>query len=147
MKKLIIILYFLFILFLPAVSETEGEMEKLKQEIMTVERQFAGMAGKRGVREAFLFYAAEDAVIMRNNKVYKGKTEIGAYFDSVKYTDIQLNWVPDFIDISSSGDLAYTFGKYTFSARDEAGKRVNSDGVFHTVWKKQADGTWKYVWD
>jgi ketosteroid isomerase-like protein len=29
----------------------------------------------------------------------------------------------------------------------EAGEVGEYQGVFHTVWKRQPDGTWKYVWD
>lgn len=46
-----------------------------------------------------------------------------------------------------SGDLAYTYGKYNFSALSTNGEKISSTGIFHTVWKKQDDGSWKYVWD
>lgn len=149
MKRSIVI-FFLFVSSLVIFSDTsdrEEKMEKLKLEIMAVERQFAEMAEKRSIKDAFLFYAAEGAVLMRNNKVIKGKTNIRKYFDSVKLNNIKLKWEPDFVDLSSSGDLAYTYGKYTFSAKDQSGKEINSEGIFHTVWKKQIDGSWKYVWD
>ncbi len=135
-----------FILFSGTIDREE-KMEKLKLEIMVVERQFAEMTADKGIKDAFLFYAAEGAVLMRNNKVIKGKINIRKYFDSVKLKNIKLKWKPDFVDISSSGDLAYTYGKYTFSAKDQSGKEINSEGIFHTVWKKQIDGSWKYVWD
>ena len=149
MKRSLVI-FFLFVSSLVIFSDTsdrEEKMEKLKLEIMAVERQFAEMAEKRSIKDAFLFYAAEGAVLMRNNKVIKGKTNIRKYFDSVKLNNIKLKWEPDFVDLSSSGDLAYTYGKYTFSAKDQSGKEINSEGIFHTVWKKQLDGSWKYVWD
>jgi len=43
--------------------------------------------------------------------------------------------------------LAYTYGKYTWQIKDTQGKITKYQGIFHTVWKKQSDGTWKYVWD
>ena len=61
--------------------------------------------------------------------------------------NIKLEWKPDYIDVSISGDLGYTYGKFTFSAIDTTGKLIESEGIFHTVWKKQEDGSWKYVWD
>ncbi|MFC2138829.1 YybH family protein, partial [Bacteroidota bacterium] len=60
---------------------------------------------------------------------------------------VKLEWKPDYIDVSTSGDLGYTFGKFTFSAKDTTGKLIESEGIFHTVWKRQEDGSWKYVWD
>jgi len=123
------------------------DMDNLRLEIMDVEQQFANMAAKKGVSEAFIYFAAEDAVIMRNSRVYKGREEIEKYFDSVELKDIRLKWKPDFVDVSLNGEMAYTYGKFEFSAKDKAGKPLKSNGIFHTVWKRQVDGKWKFVWD
>ena len=148
MKKILVLaLSALSLLMYADKDNFEGGMDNLKLEIVDVERSFADMAAEKGVSEAFLYFAAEDAVIMRNNKVYKGKEEIKKYFDSVELKDIKLKWKPDFVDISSSGNMAYTYGKYVFSAQDKAGKFLKSEGIFHTVWKRQVDGKWKFVWD
>ena len=58
-----------------------------------------------------------------------------------------LVWEPDFIDVSVAGDLAYTYGKFTYTSITESGDTLTSKGIFHTVWKRQEDGSWKYVWD
>lgn len=60
---------------------------------------------------------------------------------------MSLQWDADFVDVSKSGELAYTYGKYTFTAIDSTGKTIDDKGIFHTVWKKQKDGKWKFVWD
>jgi ketosteroid isomerase-like protein len=54
--------------------------------------------------------------------------------------DLSLKWWPVWAGISRSGDLGFTTGPYT--ARD--GK---SFGHYFTVWKKQNDGTWKWIFD
>jgi len=51
------------------------------------------------------------------------------------------------VDASETGDMGYTYGKYTWQSKDSSGKVDEAKGVFHTVWKKQKDGSWKYVWD
>ena len=61
--------------------------------------------------------------------------------------DEKLIWKPDFVDVSASGDLAYTYGAYTYSYKDSTGAIVEQGGIFHTVWKRQADGGWRFVWD
>ena len=43
--------------------------------------------------------------------------------------------------------MAYTYGEYEFTSLDTLGKSKVSKGIFHTVWKRQGDGTWKYVYD
>jgi ketosteroid isomerase-like protein len=125
-----------------------GSMDKWKQEIMDVERDFASMAGEEGIREAFLHYAADEAVLMRNDKLIFGRQQMVEHFgESEPLQDESLTWEPDFVDVSASGDLSYTYGKFVYSYTDSAGISVEHRGIFHTVWKRQADGSWRFVWD
>ena len=125
----------------------KNHTEKLKSEIINAEKDFAEMAKKEGVSKAFLTFATENAVLNRNNTVLKGKEAIKAYFENQTFKEIKLEWAPDFLDVASSGDLGYTYGHYFFSAIDTSGKNIEIEGVFHTVWKKQSDGNWRFVWD
>ncbi len=123
-------------------------IEKWKQEIADAEQNFADMAKNDGLQVAFLSYAHEDAVLMRDNKLFIGKDEIENYFNKPsKFKEISMIWEPDFVDVSKSGDLGYTYGNYTFSYVDTAGKKIESSGIFHTVWKRDSKGDWKFVWD
>ncbi|MBL7111012.1 MAG: DUF4440 domain-containing protein [Bacteroidales bacterium] len=61
--------------------------------------------------------------------------------------DASLVWEPEFVDVEESGDLGYTYGSFVFTAKDSTGNDIESKGVFHTVWKRQADGEWRFVWD
>ena len=74
-----------------------------------------------------------------------GKQPIDKHLE--KTTSKNLSWSPDFIDVSSSGDLGYTYGKYVFTYSDSIGNLLEDTGIFHTVWKRQADGLWKFVCD
>jgi len=146
-------LTFYMILVIPILGckseQTEASFEKWKEEIVDTERAFAAMAKAEGIPEAFLAYAAEDAVLMRNNSVVVGKTEMAAFFEKQTpgNAEINLSWEPDFVDVARSGDLGYTYGKFVFSMTDSTGVTRENVGVFHTVWKRQADGSWKFVWD
>ena len=126
---------------------TPGQIDAWKAEVWQAEVDFAAMAKAEGMPEAFLHFAAEDAALNRNSTVIKGKAAIKAYFDEQTLSDVNLVWAPDFVSVSASGDMAYTYGKYTFTAKDLEENTISSDGIFHTVWKRQADGSWKYVWD
>ena len=119
--------------------------EQWKQEIRESEANFASMLQENGLHDAFVAYAAEDAVIMRNNKVIVGKTAIDAHLKNTNTKS--LTWSPDFIEVSSSGDLGYTYGTYQYTFKDSLGIEQMDTGIFHTVWKRQKDGSWKYVWD
>ena len=132
------------------MENQKKEIEIWKDEILETEKNFANMVESKGIPEAFLFYAAEDAVLMRNNKLVIGRNRLEEYFEKQALTtnkEVRLTWKPDYVDVSSSGDLGYTYGKYTFSYKDSVGAVKEDSGVFHTVWRKQPDGTWKFVWD
>ena len=125
----------------------EATIEQWKAEIAEAEAGFAAMAEQEGVASAFLAYAAADAVLMRNNAVVIGKEAIRKRFEDNPPGDGTLSWAPDFVDVSESGDLGYTYGGYVYTTIDSTGQYVESKGVFHTVWKRQSDGSWKFVWD
>ncbi|MBT3208029.1 MAG: nuclear transport factor 2 family protein [Bacteroidetes bacterium] len=148
MKKTLQLFLLALVFLCSCDQETQkSSIEKWKQEIRDTEQKFAEMVKENGIREAFLTFAAEDAVLMRNNSVVVGKNAITEFYDSQKSIDGTLSWTPDFVDVAASGDLAYTYGKYTFSYLDENHSEIKSTGIFHTVWKRQADGNWRFVWD
>ncbi|MCB0633859.1 MAG: nuclear transport factor 2 family protein [Lewinella sp.] len=127
----------------PAIMDKEA----LKEEIRQAEQAFNDLAASEGVQTAFLAFAAEDATIVRGDQVIKGKAAIGNYFDRQTLKDVKLSWYPDFIDVSDDGTLGYTYGPYDFAAVNPEGEVVESSGTFHTVWKRQPDGNWKFVYD
>ncbi len=59
----------------------------------------------------------------------------------------QMAWEPQKGEVAQSGDLGYTWGKYTVETKDKDGKPVKSHGKYLNVWKKQANGSWKVVVD
>ncbi len=52
------------------------------------------------------------------------------------------------VEVASGGDMAYTQGSYTMTMMDPSTKKpINDKGSYVTVYKKQADGSWKAVSD
>ena len=122
--------------------------EESKAAIAQTEYDFAQMAKEKGIAVAFAFYADTSAVILRNNShLLQGKDSIRAFYRSREKPGDLLEWAPDFVDVSTSGDLGYTYGRFTFTKVDSLGVKTLSTGYFHTVWKRQADGNWRFVWD
>lgn len=135
-------------LFFVACKDEEDDPDVIKTSVMKAEKDFEKMAAEKGIAEAFWYYAAPDAVIKRqNDTLIKGREEIKKYYSTDFYKRASVKWTPDFIDISEEGDMAYTYGKYLWHSSDSAGSVNEFAGIFHTVWKKQPDGSWKYVWD
>jgi ketosteroid isomerase-like protein len=148
MKISIMLLMVLSTLMACQTKVDKPELQKeSKLMIVKTEKDFETMAAYKGVAEAFAYYAADSAVINRGKFLITGKSRIKDYYLKWKFKDLSLKWSPDIVDVAASCDLGYTYGKYTFSYSDSTGKTVETEGYFHTVWKKQADGNWRFVWD
>jgi ketosteroid isomerase-like protein len=120
----------------------------LVEEIRRVEKQFETDLNTRGVDFAFEKYAAPEAVIKRqNDTLIYGPQAIKQYYSTEFYKSAKAYWAPDYISVSADGAMAYTYGKYRWTFPAKPGEPGEFQGVFHTVWKRQPDGTWKYVWD
>ncbi|TBW30002.1 DUF4440 domain-containing protein [Gramella sp. KN1008] len=147
MKNTLSLILLLLLLFSCGTNEN-GSGEKWKNEIMETEAQFAKMAAEEGIPKAFLHYAAEDVALLRDERLILGKDALRQSYPSLEKKDnVSLTWKPDFVDVSASGDMAYTYGKYEYRVKDSLGNENVSEGIFHTVWKRQPDGEWKFVWD
>lgn len=149
MKKL----YFTFIVSVIIVGcscnkNTVALTEKYKGEIRKAEKDFEKLVADKGIAEGFYQYADAKATIKRErDTLITGSDNIRKYYSKPNYKNVSVKWTPDFIEVSKAGDLAYTYGKYEWRSTDASGKEHVSKGVFHTVWKRQQDGSWKYVWD
>ncbi len=135
----------IFICFSCQQKPNKETIESWKNEIIAAELSFCKMAEKEGMNKAFLEFVADDGVLLRNDSLIKGKDNIKVFLKNSNTKE--LSWKPDFVEVSSSGDLGYTYGTYTFKYKDSLNNDLESKGVFHTVWKRQPDGTWKFVWD
>lgn len=141
-------LLLVFLLSECSMNKPTDKKAQFKDEIATAEKAFAQMAKDKGLQAAFTFFAADSAVINRGDVLIKGKNSIFAYYGKPSgLQNVKLEWTPDFVDVSSTGDMGYTYGKYHFSGMDSFGKMVENEGIFHTVWARQPDGSWKFVYD
>ncbi len=126
---------------------SKEQLEIWKSEIVKTEEAFNDLAQKEGLSVAFKTYAAPDGVISRRRKIIRGKDSIALWYKENPRPDQTLTWKPDFVNVSTSGDLGYTYGTAIFTTTDSLGNKTVRKAKFHTVWERQADGTWRFVWD
>ncbi|MBB4038690.1 ketosteroid isomerase-like protein [Microvirga flocculans] len=112
------------------------------QQLIETDRAFNEMAQREGTGKAFIAYAAEDPVLIRPGQMpLLGRGPFVEAFSQVK--GAVLAWEPLRADIARSEDLGYTFGRY--QVRENGA--VTAHGVYVSIWKKQPDGSWKFVLD
>lgn len=120
----------------------------IKLEIVKTEKDFEKLVSQKGIAEGFYQFADSNAVIKRErDTLIIGKSNIKKYYSNPKFLNVTVTWTPESVIVSNGGDMASSYGKYIWISKDASGKEQVSKGVFHTVWKKQKDGSWKYIWD
>jgi len=113
--------------------------------LLTTDREFSAMSVKSGMHKAFLSFIADSGVMLRNNSYpLRGRQSLGQLFEKSSDTAFVLEWEPVFEKLSESGDLGYTYGIFKRTLRETGNI---SKGTYVTIWKKQKDGTWKFVLD
>ena len=76
----------------------------------------------------------------------RGKDEIGALYDKLyARPGFRLDWHPTYAKVV--GDIAITSGPYERHILNKSGADERSTGTYVTVWQRQKDGGWLFVWD
>jgi ketosteroid isomerase-like protein len=114
---------------------------------MEADRAFNRATGARR-SDGWMEFIAEDGQMIRSTGTITGRAAIReAMARAFADTAFSLTWEPLQADAGAAGDLGYTNGRYEARFRDATGNPVARTGRYLTVWKKQADGTWKVVRD
>jgi ketosteroid isomerase-like protein len=85
-------------------------------------------------------------MMQQSSWVIRSSRGVRRHYSKPAFKTATLEWKPDFVDASTSGDMGYTYGHYVYTKVDEKGEKKEFKGIFHTVWKK-INGQWKFVWD
>lgn len=118
------------------------------EEVLAADRAFAAMAKAKGARTAFTEYADPQAIMFRAGVgPVKGTEAIGRVFEEPAAATPE--WEPEAAEVAASGDLAYSWGAFTWSpvpGGPLAGKPA-ATGYYVSIWRRQPDGRWKWVVD
>ncbi|TSA26046.1 MAG: hypothetical protein D4R67_08765 [Bacteroidetes bacterium] len=142
MKKLLL---FPLIGLMIACTSLEERQKETRKEILSTDRAFSARSAEKGMHDAFLFYAADDLVKLQEGRFpIIGKDALARAFEGKSDSLFRLTWEPVKAEVSNSGDLGYTFGNYELYdfLRNEI-----YYGNYYTVWRKEKDGTWRWVLD
>lgn len=127
-----------------ALSQKENTSTALAS-LVEAERSFARTSVEKGIRESFYEFFAEDGINFQPHPTNTREAIRKRPAQAVR-PPITLNWEPVYADVSRAGDLGYTTGPYwlTDQGPEHAPTR---HGYYFSIWKKQADGSWKVALD
>ena len=124
----------------PAPPAAPADLAELSRQVAAAETAFAHSMADRDF-EAFARHIADDAVFVNGRNPLQGKAAILA--DWKKYfvePAAPFSWKPEVVVVLDSSGLAQTKGP----VHDPAGKPILE---FRSTWRREADGTWKVVFD
>jgi ketosteroid isomerase-like protein len=109
-------------------------------QVRAAETAFAKSMADRNLA-AFTALLADEAVFFGGKGVMRGRAAVAAdwkrFFDGAA---APFSWAPAEVEVLPSGNVGFTSGP----VYDPKGQRI---GTFNSVWQRQADGSWKIIFD
>jgi ketosteroid isomerase-like protein len=144
--KNIILFSFAVVLASCNCSAPAADDSKATEAVIQADKDFNDYCAKHGQQAAFLYYADSSQISFGENALPTiGIVALKESLDKNHDTISRLTWAP--YRGEASGDVGYTFGFWKYTTKTKAGTDTIYHGNYVTVWKKEKDGTWKYVVD
>ena len=138
MKRMVLILA--AILLAAQAPRAQTDVVSLANQVRDTERAFAKTMADRD-HAGFASFLSDETVFMGDAQTLRGKPAVPAGWKRF-YEGAQapFSWDPDRVEVLDSGTLALSSGP----VKDPQGKRI---GTFNSVWRRDAGGAWKIVFD
>lgn len=138
----------------PAVNRLDNKnLDAESKAVVETELAFSAYSVQNNIPEAFYRFIADDGIALSSAGSPRGKDVFARAAEAAKEKKeatapkAVLTWKPIYAHAAMSGDMAYDYGPYEYSSIDASNNTKSFYGYFITVWKKQSDGNWKFVFD
>jgi ketosteroid isomerase-like protein len=115
-------------------------------KVQATDSLFSDLADRMGTAFAFSNNADDYGVVFGSPALVVGPKAIQKFFEA-QGTASSLSWRPVYTSVAASLDLGFTVGDYTATSRGASGAAIQRFGKYLTVWKRERDGTWKFLVD
>ena len=139
---------FFFLLAISGCNQTKVDKKAEGEKIIQLSKEWSQAAATKDI-EKTLSYWADDAFVMQEGMApLKGKQAIRQMVEgSFKMPGFSISWEPQSVEVSDNGDMAYLIENSKVSYNDSTGKTITTNNKAVTIWRKQADGSWKNAVD
>ena len=125
-----------------------ASIAKNRESLAEAERSFSRDAQTMGIGEAFKKYGSPDAINLGDPDTLTfrvGNEAIGEGVGSGQPPKTSpVNWAPEKTIIAASGEFGVTIGYILRNAPGADGKTPPPQPFF-TIWRKNAEGVWRYI--
>ena len=135
-------------LIAPSACGSKPDVRQEEQKLMEASRAWSRAAQGADV-DAILAYWADDAVVIQpGQEVARGRESQRRMIEGMKrLPGFKISWEPLEARISDGGDMGYLIERNTVRMNGPDGRLVTQQYRAVTIWRKQADGSWKNVVD
>ncbi|MCJ0743579.1 hypothetical protein [Pedobacter montanisoli] len=118
------------------------KVDNTKNEIILSELNFAELASKSSIKQAFEQNLDSTGVIVNGIKIVNG---LKAYAAITSDNTARLVWYPTYASMNVDRDFGFTTGPYLFYANK--GEKPDATGNYFSIWKKDKNNIFKLIFD
>lgn len=123
-----------------ANSAKPSDPREAQSELLRLEKLFSKKSATGAKSEAYLAHAASDIRLYREGEPpHHGTAELET---TLKAVDGFLSWQANFVEVSRSGALGYSFGVSSLASGDST-----SEFSYTHIWRRNSSGEWKLALD
>jgi len=126
-----------------ALGQTKGKTEGA---ILAADAEWLKVYQAKDLAKSVAFCDEQASMLAPNAPIATGKDAIAKVIAD-DFAHDTITWHANKVGVARSGDLGYTSGTTEATFKDASGKTISDKGKYLTVWKKQADGEWKVLYD
>ncbi len=124
-------------------KKNSGDVAFSKNEsLLKADNDFSLLSAEKGLRKAYLENIDSNGVLLRPNQMPIAGADAVDFIIGLKDTGYSMLWKPLNAVVAASGDMGYTYGVYKIKS---SVIDTTLYGTYVSIWKKQADGKWKFV--
>ncbi len=135
-------LLFLVIMLKPILSAQTPDPRV--EAIIATDLAFSDLCREKGMKAAFLAYAAEDILLYRDGPgIIHGRNALQDLYNTLELPAMEFSWAPEGARVAESVELGYSWGEYTITY---PGNSSTKKGKYLSVWTLTGEG-WKLAAD
>jgi ketosteroid isomerase-like protein len=122
-----------------------ADHEAAKAGLVRAEAAFFKHILEHGFGAGLTAFMADDALIANSLTLGRDAQEARAKSEPTRTRNNVMRWKPLRADVAASGEMGYTWGVAESGPAKEG--PFKPYGIYVIIWKQQADGQWKFVYD
>lgn len=146
--KLTSIISLATVLTLSGTAFGQTGAKKIERAIKALDAKWSAAFAPNAVDRWVAFYSPDAVLLAPNEPIADTPAKIRKSMAAfLSLPGLHLSFWSDKVSVAKSLDVAYDYGHYSMSFKDEKGNLVKDNGKYAEVWRKQKNGKWLCVVD